>query len=185
MDYTYGMIHGRFQPFHLEHLRYFRLAWKQSENVIVGITNPDPSTVVADELCSHRDLPDENPFTYTERLIMIRESLREEGYPLERVLVVPFPIHHPERWACYVPSGTVMFVVVYSPWEQRKVERLREAGLEVVVVDTLQKRITGQQVRSLIASGGGWEHLVPAAVARFLRRRRDTSSCTYGHEQHP
>ncbi|MGI9571569.1 MAG: nicotinate-nucleotide adenylyltransferase, partial [Desulfobulbia bacterium] len=45
MRYKYGMVHGRFQPFHLEHLRYFRLAWERSENVLVGITNPDPSSI--------------------------------------------------------------------------------------------------------------------------------------------
>ncbi|MFP3870218.1 MAG: nicotinate-nucleotide adenylyltransferase [Syntrophobacteria bacterium] len=169
MRYRYGMIHGRFQPFHIEHLRYFRIAWEHSENVVVGITNPDPSTILADEFSGHRHLPEENPFTFIERLMMIQGTLREEGYPMETIFVVPFPIHHPERWHHYIPPGAAMFVVVYSAWERRKVERLREAGVEVVVVETLEKKITGQQVRSMLACGGDWESLVPAAVARFLR----------------
>jgi nicotinamide mononucleotide adenylyltransferase len=174
MRCRYGMIHGRFQPFHLEHLRYFRLAWERSENVIVGITNPDPSTIVADELSTHRHLPEDNPFTFTERLMMIQETLREEGYPMERIFIVPLPIHHPDRWVCYIPKGTVMFVVAYSPWERKKAERFREAGLEVVVMESLVKGISGQQVRSLIARGGNWSPLVPAAVNRFLKRKSGT-----------
>lgn len=165
------MIHGRFQPFHLEHLRYFRVAWERSERVIVGITNPDPSTIVKDELSDHRHLSRENPFTFTERLIMIQDSLREEAYPMERIFIVPFPIHHPERWPYYVPPDTAMFVVVYSPWERQKVERLQQAGLNVVAEDSLNKSISGKQIRKLMASGGDWQHLVPHAVARFLHQR--------------
>ena len=61
MQFQYGMILGRFQPFHLEHLRYFRLAWEQSERVIVGITNPDPSTILADKSSGHRHLAPQSP----------------------------------------------------------------------------------------------------------------------------
>jgi nicotinamide mononucleotide adenylyltransferase len=171
MHYEYGMIHGRFQPFHLEHLRYFRLAWGQCDQVFIGITNPDPSTVVADPLSSHRHLPEENPFTFTERLMMIQAVLHEEGYPLERVLIIPFPIHHPERWPYYVPVETVMFVVSYSPWEQQKAEHLRRSGFRVVEETGLSKGISSREIRSLINSGGRWEHLVPPAVARFIRAR--------------
>ena len=169
MRFKYGMVHGRFQPFHLEHLRYFRLAWEQSENVLVGITNPDPSTIREDKLNQHRHLQDENPFTFTERLMMIQETLREEGYPMERIFLVPLPLHHPNRWNHYIPPGTVMFVVVYSPWESQKAEWFREAGLKVVVEKSLEKGISGKQVRSLLASEGDWEHMVPPAVARYLR----------------
>jgi hypothetical protein len=64
-----------------------------------------------------------------------------------------------------------MFVVAYSPWEIQKAERFQEAGLNVVVEDSLDKRISGQQIRKLLAEGGEWEHLVPPAVSRFLRDR--------------
>jgi nicotinamide-nucleotide adenylyltransferase len=173
MPYRTGMIIGRFQPFHLEHLRYFHLAWEQSEQVIVGITNPDPSTIVADELSRHRHLPEENPLTFIERLMMIQETLRDEGFPMERIFIVPLPIHHPDRWRYYIPQGTVIFVVAYSPWEKQKAERLHRAGFEVVLLDKLRKGISGQQVRSLLRSNGSWERLVPPAVARFFQRKQE------------
>jgi len=171
MHTQYGMILGRFQPFHLEHLRYFRLAWEQSERVIVGITNPDPSTILADESSDHRHLADENPLTFIERLTMIQDTLRAEGYPMERIYIVPLPIHHPDRWRHYIPTGTVLYVVTYTAWERKKAEGLRASGYEVVEVDNLKKEISGQQVRSLFRSNGDWEKLVPPAVASFIRQR--------------
>jgi len=174
MRYQYGMIHGRFQPFHLEHLRYFHLAWEQSEKMIVGITNPDPSTIVADESSDHRHLPEENPLTYIERLIMIQETLRAEGYPMERIYIIPMPIHNPDRWRYYIPADTVMFVVAYTTWERKKAKRLRAAGYQVVEVNNLNKGISGRQIRSLIRTKGNWEKLVPPAVARFIRQRPES-----------
>ena len=64
-------------------------------------------------------------------------------------------------------------MVVYSPWERQKAERFREAGFEVVVVDSLKKGISGQQVRSLLKSKGDWESLVPPSVARFFSRKME------------
>lgn len=171
MTYANGMILGRFQPFHLEHLRYFRLCWEQSENVIVGITNPDPSTIIKDAASRHRHLAADNPLTFTERLIMIRNTLLSEEYDMGRILVVPLPIHNPERWRYYIPDGTVLFVVAYSDWERKKAERFRAAGYKVVEIDSLEKGISAEQVRDRFRSKGNWEELVPAAVARFFHDR--------------
>lgn len=171
MRHRYGMILGRFQPFHLEHLRYFRLAWEQSEQVIIGITNPDPSTILVDKLSEHRHLAEENPLTFIERLRMIQGTLRDEGYPIESIFIVPLPIHHPDRWRYYIPRDTTIFVVVYSPWEQQKAEQFQKAGFNVVVVDNQKKGISGRQVRFLLRSNGDWENLVPPAVVRFFRHK--------------
>ena len=39
------MIHGRFQPFHKGHLEYLAGAAERSDEVFVGITNPDPARI--------------------------------------------------------------------------------------------------------------------------------------------
>ncbi len=63
----WGMIHGRFQPFHLGHLEYLRLAAERSEMLIVGITNPDPGQIAEEETAQHRHRDEANPYTYFER----------------------------------------------------------------------------------------------------------------------
>jgi len=61
---------------------------------------------------------------------------------------------------------------VISIAENRSVnKRLVEAGFEVVVEDRLGKGISGQRIRSLLASGGDWQHMVPSTVARYLSRK--------------
>ncbi len=171
----YGMIHGRFQPFHLGHLEYLRLALDRCETLLIGITNPDPAQIAEETESSHRHRPEANPYTFFERLVMIRETVRCEGIPLERVLLLPFPINLPDRWRYYLPPDVTHYLRVFSPWEQAKLERLREHGYEAEVLQPgVEKQIEASEVRRRMAAGEDWAALVPAAVARVIRElRRD------------
>ncbi len=40
---SFGMVHGRFQPFHNEHLDYVLRGLARSTTLVIGVTNPDPS----------------------------------------------------------------------------------------------------------------------------------------------
>ena len=62
-----------------------------------------------------------------------------------------------------------------SFWARQKAELLHEAAYEVVTVDTSEKRNRGKQARSLLASGGDWEHLVSKAVSYFHTENWGTS----------
>ena len=79
------MIHGRFQPFHNGHLEYLRGAAALSDPVFVGITNPDPRRVREEPSDPLRHLPESNPFTYTERLLMIEAVVAQLRRPQRRV----------------------------------------------------------------------------------------------------
>jgi nicotinamide-nucleotide adenylyltransferase len=163
----WGMIHGRFQPFHNGHLEYLRGAAARSERVFVGITNPDPQRIREEPSDPLRHLPESNPFTYTERLLMVEAVAADEGIPVH---VIPFPVNEPELWPAYVPEGVTQYLRLFSEWGGTKLERLREAGYEVVILDRgAQKDVSGIEVREAIRTGGGWESLVPPAVARVIR----------------
>jgi cytidyltransferase-like protein len=161
------MIHGRFQPFHNGHLEYLRGAAARSERVFVGITNPDPWRIKEEPSDPLRHLPESNPFTYTERLLMIEAVAADEGIPVH---VIPFPVNEPELWPAYVPAGVTQYLRLFSEWGGTKLERLREAGYDVVVLDEgAAKEISGVEVRAAIRDSGDWEALVPPGVARVLR----------------
>ena len=163
------MIHGRFQPFHNGHLAYLLGASIRCERLLVGITNPDRMRIRFEEDDPKRHLPDANPFTYTERLLMIDESVREAA-PAVPVHVIPFPVSEPELWPDYVPAGTVHFLRLFSSWGARKLERLRASGFDAVVLDEgAAKDVSGEEVRELMRHGGRWEAHVPPAVARVIR----------------
>src|SRR5437588_6533525 len=161
------MIHGRFQPFHNGHLEYLRGAAARSDEVFVGITNPDSRRVKEEPSDPLRHLPESNPFSYTERLLMIEAVAEDERIPVH---VIPFPVNEPELWPAYVPHGVTQYLRLFSAWGGTKLERMRAAGYEVVVLDEgAEKEISGADVRAAMRAGDDWESLVPAGVARVIR----------------
>jgi nicotinamide-nucleotide adenylyltransferase len=167
---TRGMIHGRFQPFHSGHLEYLRGAAARSDEVFVGITNPDPARIRPEASDPLRHLPESNPWTYAERLLMVKAAARDLGLDLARVHVIPFPVNEPDLWDAYVPEGVTQYIRLFSDWGGTKHERLRAAGYEVVVLDEgTAKEISGADVRAALRDGGEWESLVPDGVARVIR----------------
>ncbi|HXG17937.1 MAG TPA: adenylyltransferase/cytidyltransferase family protein [Methylomirabilota bacterium] len=170
MHTRYGMIHGRFQPFHLGHFHYALTAAQRCAHLIVGITNPDPSCIVAEATDPERHRPEANIFTFFERQQMIRAALTEAGLDEQRISFVPFPIHHPERWRYYCPPDALHFLRVFSAWGQEKMRRFQEMGWRVEVLDAgARKDMSGSEVRRRLRAGQGWEELVPPAVAEVLR----------------
>ena len=164
------MIHGRFQPFHNGHLEYLSGAAARSDEVFVGITNPDPARILPEASDPLRHLPESNPYTYVERLLMVKAAAVDAGLDLERLHVIPFPVNEPELWAAYVPAGVTQYLRLFSDWGGTKLERLREAGYEVVVLDEgAEKAVSGAAVREAMRTGGEWEALVPPGVAQVIR----------------
>src|ERR671924_2061256 len=145
------MIHGRFQPFHNGHLEYLRGAAERCEELFVGITNPDPERIKPEASDPLRHLPESNPWSYVERLLMVKAAARDLGLDLTRVHVIPFPVNEPELWPAYVPDGVRQYLRLFSEWGGTKLERLRGAGYEVVVLDQgAAKQISGADVRSAL-----------------------------------
>jgi nicotinamide-nucleotide adenylyltransferase len=164
------MIHGRFQPFHNGHLEYLTGAYERSHEVFVGITNPDPTRIKPEESDPLRHLPESNPWSYSERLLMVKAAAHGAGLDLARVHVIPFPVNEPELWPAYVPEDVTQYIRLFSEWGGTKLDRMREAGYEVVVLDEgVQKGVSGAEVREALRDGGDWEALVPPDVARVIR----------------
>jgi nicotinamide-nucleotide adenylyltransferase len=164
------MIHGRFQPFHNGHLEYLAGAYERSSEVFVGITNPDPARIRPEDSDPLRHLPESNPWSYSERLLMVKAAAHGAGLELGRVHVIPFPVNEPELWPAYVPEGVTQYIRLFSEWGGTKLDRMREAGYEVVVLDEgVQKGVSGADVREALRDRGDWEALVPPGVARVIR----------------
>ena len=164
------MVHGRFQPFHNGHFEYLRGAAARSDEVFVGITNPDPTRIKPEASDPVRHLPESNPWSYTDRLLMVKAAAADLGLDLSQVHVIPFPVNEPELWPAYVPDGVTQYLRLFSAWGGTKLERLQEAGYEVVILDEgAEKEISGADVRLALRAGGDWESLVPPGVARVIR----------------
>ncbi|MGE0823185.1 MAG: adenylyltransferase/cytidyltransferase family protein [Candidatus Binatia bacterium] len=170
MKPQYGMIHGRFQPFHNGHWQYACAALDRCERLVIGITNPDPSLIVREVADEERHRPEANVFSFFERLLMIQATIIEAKIDSSRLIMVPFPIHQPELWPFYCPRETTQFIRVFSPWGREKLRRFRMMGWPVEILDNgVTKEVSGSEVRRRLRNGYGWDALVPPAVARVLR----------------
>lgn len=169
--YPIGVVHGRFQPLHNDHLKFILVAFERAELMYVGITNPDTSLTAADSADSNRSQLSANPCTYYERLEMVRLALIDAGISQERFRVVPFPINFPELLPSYCPAQSVFFHTIYDAWGDRKLELMQSAGLQVELLwkrPETEKGINASQIRKAIVANRPWQHMVPESVAQYL-----------------
>ena len=167
-----GVVHGRFQIVHYDHMKYIMAAKSRCEHLVVGITNPDPTHTKHDDADPARSTPESNPLTYLERYLMLRAALSEQGLSRDDFAIVPFPINLPELYKYYVPLDAVFFLTIYDAWGERKLEMFQSLGLKTDVMwrkPVAEKGLTSTEVRRLIATGGSWEQLVPYSVGRILK----------------
>ena len=171
MDAT-GVIHGRFQVLHNDHMKYILAGKACCEHLIIGITNPDPTLTRNDPANPERSDRSANPLTYFERYVTMREALAEAGLDYREFSIVPFPINLPELYQHYVPLDAVFYLTIYDPWGRRKLEMLRSLGLKTEVMwerPPEEKGICAAEVRKLMAQGMPWEHLVPQSTAKLMK----------------
>lgn len=168
-----GVIHGRFQVFHNDHLVYVRSGMALCRHLVVGITNPDPFLTRDEKADPKRSDPAANPLTYFERYLMVRAALEEAGIESSRFSVVPFPVNIPGLYRYYVPLDALFFLTIYDEWGKRKLEYFQSLGLKTHVLRNVrqdQKGLSATDVRHRMAQNEPWEELVPPTVTRLMKQ---------------
>lgn len=166
-----GLVCGRFQVFHKDHLKYVLAAKKYCDYLLVGITSPDPSLSPAEAADVNRGRRTSNPCTYYERMQMVKAALRGAGLSDQEFDVVPFPIGKPELIPYYVPDDITCYITIYDDWGENKKTRLEKLGYNVQVlwhVKPEEKGISASEIRTAIVSGKEWKHMVPAEVYKYM-----------------
>ena len=152
-----GLYVGRFQPFHLGHLKAIQGVLEEVEELAIVIGSAQYSHNVS------------NPFTAGERLVMIRKALQEAGVVSSRVWIVPVPdVHLHMLWVAALEGYTPRFNVVYS--NEPLTRRLfTEAGYKVKSVLFYERKVYASTlVREKMLKDKSWTSLVPESVAKFI-----------------
>ena len=168
-----GVIHGRFQVLHNDHLKYLLAGKARCRHIVVGIANPDPTLTKEDSADPNRSRPIENPLTYFERYTMVWAALEETGESSEDFSVVPFPVNFPKLYKYYVPLKATFFLTIYDDWGRRKLEQFHSLGLKTEVLwerPVSQKGLNSTDIRRCMARGGPWEHLVPPSTRHLMKQ---------------
>jgi len=146
---------GRFQPFHLGHLKVIKEILRENEKVIIAIGS------------SQENGTEDNPFSFKERENMIREVLVSEGIRNFEIIGIP-DVMNDIRWVAEIRK-MARFDRVYArnPWTARC---FRKAGVPVLEHGLYEKeKYSATEIRKRMRSGKGWEELVPAKVGQHIR----------------
>jgi nicotinamide-nucleotide adenylyltransferase len=155
---TTGLFVGRFQPFHKGHLATVKFALGKVDQLVI---------VVGSAQKSHEP---KNPFTAGERIMMIKESLGSEKINMSKVLIIPVPdvdVH--SLWTRQVDMLVPKYDIVFAN-DSFTLLLFRERGVkteEAPLVNRSEMQAT--EIRSRMASGGKWQDLVPAPVAKIIK----------------
>jgi len=171
--YDIGVIHGRFQILHNDHVKYLLAGKQLCKHLIVGITNPDPSLTRDSETNPHRSTSLANPLTYYERYVMVRAALLEQGLKYSEFSIVPLPINIPELIKYYVPIDAIFFLTIYDEWGRKKKELLESLELKIHVlweVSLKNKGLSSSDIREAMINDIQWEHFVPTSVGKLIKK---------------
>jgi cytidyltransferase-like protein len=175
----YGIVLGRFQPFHVGHLEYVEAARRRCQRLIIGITNPDITKLRHHDSDPNRSQRDSNPYPYFVRHEVIEAALLGEGWSCASFAIVPADLDDPARLGAFLPHPrqSKMFVTIYDAWGEEKLRRITDLGFEVEILwrRTMAERATsGAEIRDLMRNRQPWAHLVPTGAAELLAARIPT-----------
>lgn len=170
VSFPIGSVHGRFQILHNEHMAYITEAKRYCDHLVVGITNVVGLTDRTQNTEGSRRSEINNPLTYFERSQMISQALISSGISAEEFSCSPFPIEQPDNLPYFLDLKAVCFTTIREAWNITKIDELRKAGYQVVVLlEGREKIISGSKIRDdIIAKGQSWRALVPNSVADYL-----------------
>lgn len=168
-----AVIHGRFQVVHYDHMKYLSAGRAHCRHLVIGITNPDPTTIRDDPADPGRSQPQSNLLTYYERHCLLHAACLEQAWGTETFSIVPFPVNQPALYQYYVPMDATFLLTIYDDWGEKKLELFKSLGLKTHVMwkkPLSEKGMTSTEVRRRIAAGEHWDHMVPSAAAKLMKK---------------
>jgi nicotinamide-nucleotide adenylyltransferase len=148
---------GRFQPFHKGHLKAIKYLLDRYDEIIIGVGSSQYSDTV------------ENPFSSDERMLMIKESLKQENIINYKIILIP-DIHNPPKWVDHVLSINSDFDVVVSNNDFTK-KLFLEKGFKIKETPLFNKKeYSGRVIRSRISDNESWENLVTKPCIQIIKK---------------
>lgn len=171
--YSKACIHGRFQPFHNDHLSYFLQAFKKYHFLYIGITKPDIGKISETDFLEkkYRDDPSNNIFTYSERCKIIEVALLANGISKDRFSFLKFDIDNIE--SIDLDKSIVCVSNIVEQWNEHKIEKLKNEGYSVDILyrDILEDKLSSTRIRELIRlRNSEWKNLVPKSTVSIIEK---------------
>ncbi|MFN0213655.1 MAG: adenylyltransferase/cytidyltransferase family protein [Saprospiraceae bacterium] len=175
-----GYFHGRFQPFHNGHLEVVKYALDNCDTLVIGISNPFRLPPQIDEMFSNVEkasmykprLPENNPWPYWARLLMIKNALHAEGLLCERVIYIPNLLNTglPIDEIRFPKEFTTVFLRPKDEHNKATLRKYINENWKVIEMPISEHStlISATDIRYNLRNGLEWKHLVPEAVANVI-----------------
>lgn len=153
-----AVIIGRFQPFHLGHLELVKQTSSECGELFLLIGSSQENYTIY------------NPFTTGERIKMIRDSLINAKFDLNKILITHIPDEpNNARWFSNIRSYLPPFDVFYTGnafmsilLEREEIE-IRQPNFRI------KDTYNGSKIRKMMVENESrWEQLVPLAVKNLI-----------------
>ena len=167
---------GRFQPFHNQHMEVLSALSQKFDRIIIGITNPDIENLFEHAASKHRHTDVANPFSYTSRVQIIKDSISElpELDSIE-IEIIPFDLTQPDSWA--VPAETVFALRIFSAWEASKLNLFTDQGFEVLELPAPATKVSASDIReALTTNDSTWHSLVAPGAISTIQQEWDNAT---------
>lgn len=147
---------GRFQPFHKGHLKAIKYLSDKYDEIIIGVGSSQYCNTI------------ENPFSSDERMLMIRESFKQENIKNYKIILIP-DINNPPKWVDHVLSINSDFDVVITNNDLTK-KLFLEKGFKIKKTPLYNKKeYSGRVIRKRISDNESWENLVPKPCIQIIK----------------
>ncbi len=148
---TIGLFVGRFQPFHLGHLHDIVLISKQVDEIKIVIGSSQESGT------------EKNPFTYEERVDMIKKTLK--NYYINYEIFGFEDVPSDTIWVSNV-IAVIQPDIVYTG--NKRIKKLFEDKRFKVRHLPRIDNLSGTHIRAYMKAGSEWKHLVPRQVSELI-----------------
>lgn len=153
----YGLLIGRFQPFHLGHLFAVKFALSKVEKLWIGIGS------------SNKSNEKNNPFSAEERNEMILASIDNTMAKRIKIYYIPDVDDH-ENWTFKVDSIVPEYDIVFSN-DALTQSLYSKRDIKIMPVSLKQREtLSGTFIRSRIVKDQSWEELVPQGTRSVLKK---------------
>jgi cytidyltransferase-like protein len=161
--YENGIIAGRFQPFHLGHLRFATAAAGMVNHLWIGITRPFGKCIP--EIGDLRTSDRHNPLPYWLRFKCVESALLcDAGIPKDKFSILPLPLV-PVIIKQLLPEGTIFLTNIVEEWSLDKEKLFLEAGMNTLRFDVGVKVISSTIIREKIKKKDRtWRNFVPSSI---------------------
>ena len=152
-----GLLIGRFQPFHLGHLKALHFALSKIDKLWIGLGS------------SNKPLQKNNPFSAEERNDMILASIDESMKSRIQIYFIPDLENH-IKWIKLIDTLVPKFDVIFTNDELTKY-LYSKRDVEVLSIPFVNRDVlSGTNIRDMIINDQKWGDLVPEGTQNFLNK---------------